>query len=184
MLKLRRGRLAATAVPLPGGAVIFIRPATAFEVDRAAIGAERMLAGLVEGQTAAASILDVLGDEFREADFTTRGWIAAAAQRIALLELAAICAERLDGVIDDNDRPITVPGKEVLVLLLRDAECGRRIATAINARVHEEVAEGNASAVSPDGAAKAAEDIAPAVAPMTPPAQAAASAPPESAAPK
>lgn len=160
-LKIRKGRPSASAVLLPGGAVVFVRPATSFEVDRAGNAAARMLAGLVEGQNAAATALNLLGDEFREADFTTRSWLDAAAQRIALLELATLCVERWEGIVGDDDRPIEKPNQETLALLLRDSECARRISNAVNARVHQEIAEGNASAASPDGAVKAADATAP-----------------------
>lgn len=161
MIKLTKGRPAASAVPLQGGAVVFVRPATAFEADIAGVGAAKIMAGLVEGREAAAAALDILGDEFRETDFTSRPWIEAAAQRIALIELAALCCESWEGVADETGAPLTGhPSKEHLALLLRDTECGRRISGAIYARVHDEVAEGNGLAASPDGAAKAAEPTA------------------------
>lgn len=151
------------AVPLPGGAVIFVRPATSFEVDIAAANAARTLTGLIEGQEAAAVALDVLGDEFRQADFTTRSWLDAAAQRVALLELATFCAEKWDGVADEDGKPIEHPTREYLALLLRDSECALRIAAAIRARVHDEISEGNALAASPSGAAAADAATAPTV---------------------
>ena len=185
MLKLSKGRPAATAIPLPyAGAVIFIRPATAFEVDIAAANAARVLAGLVEGEGAAALALDVLGDEFRRADFTTRGWIDAAAQRVALLELATLCSESWAGIVDGDGKPVQTPTRDYLALLLRDGECARRVAAAIHAKVHDEVAEGNASAASLNGAAGAAEATAPSAAGMAVPAPTGGEAPAASAAPK
>jgi hypothetical protein len=170
MLILRKGRPEAAAVPLPGGAIIHVRPATAFEVDLAAAGAGRMLAALVDGQDAAAAALEILGDEFRHADFTTKAWLEAAAQRLALLELATACCQRWEGIADETGALIERPERQHLALLLRDTECARRISEAIRTRVHDEVAEGNASAASPNGAAKAAEAIAPNAAAMTAPA--------------
>lgn len=161
MLKVRKGRPEPTAVPLGGGAVAFVRAATAFEVDLAIAGTTKITAGLIEGEEAAALATDLLGEEFAGADFTTRTWIEAAAQRVALLELSMLCTSRWEGIVDENDAPVAAPTKEIMALLLRDNDIAARFNAAIRAKVHEEIAEGNASAASLSGGAAAASSSAP-----------------------
>lgn len=161
MLTLRKGLPAAVTVPLPGGAAILVRPATAFEIDMAMAGVARMLTGLIEGSEAAAAVITIIGGEFTEPEFASKAWRDAAAQRLALLELATMCTERLIGVADDNGPIEGRPDKAQLAMLLRDNECAKRINQAISARVHDESAEGEGLPVSPNGAAKAGDPIAP-----------------------
>jgi hypothetical protein len=168
MLKLSKGRPKAIPIMLGGGAVAFVRPATSFEYDLAIAGMATISAGLIRGEEAAVHATNILGEEFTGADFTTKVWIEAAAQRIVLLELALLCTESWDGVVDDSDAPIPVPTKETLALLLRDNETAMRFNATIKSKVHEEIAEGNASAASPNGAAAAAFNSAPTAVPSVP----------------
>lgn len=163
MLRLYRGQRPAIAVPLPGGAVILIRAATAFEIDKAAAGAAYLLAGLVGNQEAAEKIADMLGDEYLPPEgAASKAWAEAAGQRLALLELADLCAAEWKGVCDLDGKELTgKPDKGMLALLLRDVECARRIGEAIKGRVHDEIKEGKGSPASQDGAAAAGDPTAP-----------------------
>lgn len=143
MLKLRKGRPAAIAVPLGGGAVAMVRPATAFEYDLAAAGARKLLAGLIESRDSAALVVDILGEEFVGANFTDSAWLQAAALRVTLLESALLCVASWDGVVDESDQPIEKPSREMLALLLRDGVVAKSIRDAIESRVNLETAEGN-----------------------------------------
>lgn len=161
MRMLSKRRPKAVTIPLGEGEFVNIRPATSFEVDIAAASAAAVLAGLIESGEAAAEALDILGDEFRQADFTTRAWIEAAAQRLTLLELATVCCEGWAGQCGEDGKPIEKPDRGSMALLLRDSVASRKIAEVVNSRVHEEIKEGNGSAASPSGVARAAEATAP-----------------------
>lgn len=161
MLKLRKGKPKASPVPLGGGAVLFVRPATAFEVDAAYAAAFKLAAGLIEGEAAAETASAILGEEFQRADFTQHGWIDAMAKRIATLELAVLCNDGWLGVADEDGKPIETPTREWLALLLRDREVAVRVDAAINARVHEEIAEKKGSATLPNGGVAVVDPTAP-----------------------
>lgn len=168
MLKLHKGRPSAVPVILGGGAVAFVRPATAFEIDLALAGTEKLVAGLVEGEESAMLATSLLGEEFQSADFTTRRWIDAASQRIALLELANLCTQSWNGIADDAGEPISSPTRETLAILLRDNEIAMRFNKAIKSKVHEEIAEGEELPVSQDGGAGIQDGAQPAVPTATP----------------
>jgi hypothetical protein len=155
MLQVRKGHPPAVAVPLGGGAVAMVRPATAFEYDLAVARAGKLLAGLIESQESATLALEGLGQEFAGADFTSEEWLNAAAQRTALLELATLCVTSWTGVVDETGAAIE-PSREILALVLRGNQAARAIRLAIEADVNVELAEGNASATSPNGGEVAA----------------------------
>jgi len=167
-LILHKGRPAARAVPLGGGAIAYIRPATSFECDLAVTGATKILAGLTAGAEAAEAAVQLLGEEFMGADFTQGPWIDVAAQRIALLELATLCCARWEGVCAEDGTAIEVPTREWLALVLREPTISVLIRAAVHARVNEERAEKNGSAALPNGGAAAVEASAPVVVPSVP----------------
>lgn len=159
MLDLTKGRPGAVAVPLGGDALAMIRPATSIEVDRAAAVVRAQLAGLIAAEDAAALVAAALGEDFCGADFTDPKWQAAAAQQLALVELAALCIETWTGVAVDG--VAVAPSRETVALLLRDPVTSQRVKVAIETRVHREIAEGEGLPASPSGAAEAGETIAP-----------------------
>lgn len=161
MLILRREGPQPVAVPLGGDAVAMVRPASALQYDLAWASARRRLAGLVESQDAAADVLRALGENFAGADFTTAEFVEAAAQRLALLELAVTCVESWTGVADAERVAIETPMREWLALLLRDVGIAQRINAAVNAQVHLEAIEKKESGTSPNGAGEVAENTAP-----------------------
>jgi hypothetical protein len=169
MLDLTRGRPVAAPVPLGGGAVAMIRPATAFEVDKAGAQVRIWLAALVEAEDAAARLSDALGEEFAGADFAAPEWRAAVADRLALLELASLCIQSWSGV-GIGDEPVE-PSREAIALLLRDAVLSQRIRAAIERGIHVERLEKKGLPVSPPGAGEAAAPIAPNAGDPPPPAQ-------------
>jgi hypothetical protein len=161
MLKLRKGRPEPIPVPLGGGAIASVRPATSFEVDLAIAGAGKLLFGLVQSQESASLAAEVLGEEFASADFTSKEWLDAAAQRIALLELANLCVESWTGVVDGDDNVIEKPSRQTLALVLRSNEAAMRIRAAIQSSVNVETSEGNALGASPNGAGLVGADFVP-----------------------
>lgn len=172
MLVLRAGALPSRAVPLGGGAVLMVRPATSFEVSRSHAAVTRIVAGLIAGADAAETCAAALGEEFRKADFSDPVWIEAATDRLVGIELALLCNDGWTGVMRDtgrrdaDDKPIVEPvagepTRELLALLLRDAVVAARVRSAIEAEIHEAQAEGNGSPASPSGAAGMVEPNAP-----------------------
>lgn len=143
MLKLCRDMPKAIPVPLGGSAVWRVRPATSFEVDLAAAEAARVIAGLLTGADAARTVALALGDEFNGADYADESWRVAASHRISLIELLVLCGEPTwEGVVDDDGAKIPGPTRELIALLLRDAEIEKRLHTSISSAVHTEYDEG------------------------------------------
>ena len=136
-----------------------MRPATVMEVERASADVVSLIQGLVIGAEAAMTASVVLGEEFRNADFTNAGWRVAAAKRLALLKLALLCCKSWSGVGDENGDPLPL-NEQNLALLLRDPRIANAVSAAIEAPVHAEVAEKNGSAASLNGAAAADEPTA------------------------
>lgn len=157
MLVLKKGQPEFTPVPLGGGGVIHLRAATAFDVDVALAEAHQVAAGLVAGEDAAERAAAFLGEAFHGADFTRKPWIEAAAQRIALIELATLCNNGWRGVALESEGgalvEVPAPTKETLALLLRDVEVSNRFRAVIYSKVNLELAEGNGLPVSPSGGA-------------------------------
>lgn len=160
MLILRTGALPAARLDLGSGATARVRPATDFEVSRASFEVSQLIAGLMIGEEAAAAAALALGEEFRSADFTDAGWRSAAAQRLSLLKLAVLCTESWEGIGDEDGAPLEL-SEPALALLLRDANVARKFGAAIEAAVHQEYKEKNASAASPNGGAGEGEPTAP-----------------------
>jgi len=168
MLLLRSGKLPATTVPLGSGASMQVRPATSFEVDMVRAESRISVLGLAALQEGAAEAAAILGEDFRDADFTRPAWIEAASRRLSLVRLAVLCSDDWIGVVDAAGAPLPLDAAAVAVLL-RDPQIAAKVEGAIEANVHLEWSEKNASAASPNGAAAAGEPTAPNVpAPASP----------------
>jgi hypothetical protein len=159
-LQLRGGSPEPITVKLAGDAAVTVRPATAFEFDLAVARAGKLLAGLVQSRESAANAVDLLGAEFDEADFTSEGWLHAAAQRLMLIDLATQCVSGWTGIIDEAEQPIEKPTRATLALLLRSAITANLVEAAVRREVNKEIQEKNASAASPTGGAAAADNTA------------------------
>jgi hypothetical protein len=141
-------------------ASIRVRPALRFEVDRARAEASTLLAGLLAGAQAAERAAAILGQDFIAADFTATEWRAAAADGLSLLCLANRCVEGWSGIAE-KDGKLTEFNAANLARLLRDPVIAATVRAAIEAPVHAETAEKNASAPLPPGEGAAAAASAP-----------------------
>lgn len=159
-------------VSLGLGAWIKLRPARSTEVDEAAAEVGLQVAGLVVGGASADAIKALLpdfdlgdlvdlsaGDGLDPATRLTLGLrnkIERITDRLILVSLITRCNDGWTGVTDEVDRPLDLDAGAV-ALLLEDNVCKTACHNAIFSRVHDEAVEGNGSAVSPDGAAAAAD---------------------------
>jgi hypothetical protein len=153
MLIVESGPPKPIPVPLGGGAIWRLRPATSFEVTLAAAAASRVGAGLAVGEDAVEAAAALLGDEFRGGDFTNKDWVAALVDRLVLAELALKCSAGWDGVCDTSKAPLVVDRGSV-AMVLRDPRISRLVSAAVNSRVHIESADEKKSPASPSGGAK------------------------------
>lgn len=156
---------AARDVPLAGTrdkptASIRVRPALRFEVDRARSEAGRLLAALIAAEDAAARAAAVLGEDFSAADFADPDWKDAAAEGLSLLALAKLCVDGWTGIAEADGTPVEFDAAN-LARLLRDPLIASVVRNAIEARVHVERAEKNASPPLPNGEGGAAAASAP-----------------------
>jgi hypothetical protein len=142
------------------GASLKVRPATAFEFDLAVARTANLLAGLINSADAAKSAADALGSSFASVDFMDPAWASAASRRLNLIDLATTCVTEWSGIVDDAGKPIEMPNKGALSLLLRSAPAAKLIENAIFSEVNREFEEKNGSAASPNGAAAAADNTA------------------------
>jgi hypothetical protein len=138
MLIVQSGPPKAIPVPLGGGAIWRLRPATSFEVTLATAGAQRVAAGLAVGEDAVEAAAALLGDEFRGGDFTNKDWVSALIDRLVLAELALKCSEGWEGVVDTSKADLIVDQGSV-AMVLRDPRLSRLVSAAVNSVVHIEV---------------------------------------------
>jgi hypothetical protein len=153
MLKLRRGKPSHMPVALGGGAVIRVRPATQTDVEAAGAQAQRLLMGFVAGSEAGDVLAEVLGDGFTVGALREADRIVAAGSRLAEVYLVLACQDGWTGVGTEDGTPIPEPDAATLALLLADPVCRAKIVAVVNAGLHEETAEKNASSASPNGGA-------------------------------
>jgi hypothetical protein len=168
-IKLTRGRPKARCVEIDAGSdvepirkpvALWLRPATYPESIEAAERISPMIVALREGSDAAAEIASLLGEEFAGV-VVEPAKLAAAAQKLALMELVALCCERVEGeLLDDQDRPIGEVDAAIAGLLVRDPVIARKLRDVIEGPLYEVLAEKNGLAASPSGGA-AARTIAP-----------------------
>jgi hypothetical protein len=153
MLKLKRGMPAFVPVALGGGAVIRVRPATQTDVEAAGAQAQRLLMGFVAGSEAGDVLAEVLGDGFNVGALRETDRIVAAGSRLAEIYLVLACQDGWTGVGTEDGEPIPAPDAATLAMLLADPVRRARIVAVVNAGLHEETAEKNASGASPNGGA-------------------------------
>jgi hypothetical protein len=140
-------------VALGGGAVFRVRPATSTDVDYAGARAQRDLAGFAAGSEAASILEPVLGDGFSVGALKSADGLAAASVRLCEVYLVERCHDGWSGIATEAGEPIPMPDAGTIALLLADPIHRQRVMSVINAGVHEEAQEGNASAASPSGGA-------------------------------
>jgi hypothetical protein len=141
-LSQSRGRPPHVAVPLGAGASIMLRPASYTEVQEAAARITTRLAGIVVGSAAAAALAPLLGPEFDIAELD-EARLAAASDKLVLIDLIMTCQAGWSGIIGDDDKPIEKPDEALIGLLVRDVTTARRLRQYIEAPYNDEVAEGN-----------------------------------------
>ena len=176
MLKLRRSLPDFVDLPLGAGAAARVRPATALDVDRASAFVGNLVkSGVALGDDGFELLALALGESGKALEITEVN-IADCSLRLSTAKLSELCTESWSGVCDENGEPLPVTIATML-LLQADPMLRARFAAIVNAGIHEEVAEKNALAASPTGAAAADEATAPdAAKPASP-------APPDCAAP-
>lgn len=153
-LILRRGTPRIEDVPLGGGAVIRIEPATYLASEAAVSAARRDLAGLMAGSEGLSLLAQVFGPErFSVEALQKPGGLAAATVFLSEIYLVMECQRGWSGVLDESRHPIPEPTPEWIALLLNDPILNGRVMTAVNAGLHEESSEKNGSAASPGGGA-------------------------------
>jgi hypothetical protein len=133
-------------------AVARVRPAIAIDVDRATGFVQRMMGSAAalgdDGFKLLALALAADADAIELTDeLKTEG-----SYRLSLAKLATLCTESWSGVCDQDGEPLPVTLENVLLLHM-DAGIRARFSAVINAGIHEESAEKNALAASPNGAA-------------------------------
>jgi hypothetical protein len=168
MLKLRKGKPPFVPIALGGDAVMRVRAATQADVDHAAARAQRDLMGLVAGSEAGTVLTAILGDDFKVGALSDTARIAAAGERLSEIYLLLACQDGWRGIGNENGEPIEEPDPATIALLLNDPRRRARIVAVMNAEVHEEIFEKNASAASPNGGADIPTGAPPAAATASP----------------
>lgn len=174
-LTLRRGLPPFVALPLGNGAAIRLRPATATEVDEAAVrGGEYVAALVLGGQAAdtlkaltpqfdtgdlaalAADMQSAGADETLRASLGLKSKVSRLVEWLMLVDLTMKCQGGWTGIHDEETgREIAEPDVGSLALLLQDQVIRENVAQRIYSSVHAEFAEGNGFAASRNGAAAA-----------------------------
>jgi hypothetical protein len=159
----RSARPAAVAVELKGGAVWKLRPASSLDVEMARAEAVRLFAGLLAGSQALSALSETFGDLFGLGGGADDARREAATQLLAEVTLALACSESWQGVFDADGAPIAEPHAGAVALLLSDPVEAAKVRRVLNAGLHAEHAEKNASAASPNGGAAEAAGRVPTV---------------------
>lgn len=153
----------AERVTLAPGSWVEVRPCTALQSYEARERARPLIAGLLLGRRSEDEIAAILGAEFGEVRGTDDpAFAAAASERLALIEIVAMCAVRWEGIGNADGSPAEINRANV-ARLLRVPAWANQISEAVNRPLYERRVEGNASAASPSGAAAAADSGAPIV---------------------
>lgn len=170
-LRLSRSRdRAAVPVLLSGGAVWRLRPATSIDVEVAKVETARQFAGILAGSEAVAALRETFGTLFDLGDGVDDTRRNAAMLHLSEINLALACSEGWEGVCDADGVAIPEPNPGAVALLLADPVEAATVRRAINAGLHAEHDEKNASAASPNGGAGAAAKPVPTAAPPASPA--------------
>ena len=161
----RSARPKAVAVELKGGAVWRLRPASTLDVEMARAEAVRLFAGVLTGSQALGALSETFGDLFGLGEGADDARREAATQLLAEVTLALACSEGWQGVFDADGAPIAEPHAGAVALLLSDPVEAAKVRRVLNAGLHTEHDEKNASAASPNGGAAEAAGPAPTAAP-------------------
>jgi hypothetical protein len=149
----RSARPEAVAVALKGGAVWRLRPANALDVEMARAEAVRLFAGVLTGSQALSVLSETFGDLFGLGEGADDARREAATQLLAEATLALTCSDGWQGVFDADGTPIVEPHAGAVALLLSDPVEAAKVRRVLNAGLHMEHDEKNASAASPNGGA-------------------------------
>lgn len=175
MLRLRNSVAARQVVlgkidPKTGEPTVWIkiRPATQFEVEETHAEVWQLLAGIAEGSDAAQTLGTILGEDFDVSGLADRAKLNAAASRLAGIYLVMACQEGWWGIADEGGKVFEKPEPATVALLLKDPGRNALIMAAINAGVHVETEEGNASPALPSGGAGIRDGAPPVGNPATP----------------
>ena len=156
----RSARPKAVGVELKGGAVWRLRPASTLDVEMARAEAVRLFAGVLVGSQALSALSEAFGDLFGLGEGADDARREAATQLLAEVTLALACSEGWQGVFDADDAPIAEPHAGAVALLMSDPVEAQKVRRVLNAGLHAEHDEKNASAASPNGgAAEAARPV-------------------------
>jgi hypothetical protein len=166
-IKLARSAMPeAAAVELKGGAVWRLRPAASLDVEMARAEAIRLFAGVLTGSQALSALAETFGDLFGLGEGADDARREAATQLLAEVTLALACSEGWQGVFDADGAPIAEPHAGAIALLLSDPVEAAKVRRVLNAGLHAEHDEKNASAASPSGGAAEAPAPVPTAAPV------------------
>jgi hypothetical protein len=154
----RSARPEAVAVELKGDAVWRLRPASTLDVEMARAEAVRLFAGVLTGSQALAALSETFGDLFGLGEGADEARREAATQLLAEVTLALACSEGWQGVYDADGEPIAEPHAGAVALLMSDPVEAQKVRRVLNAGLHAEHDEKNASAASPHGGAAVANE--------------------------
>ena len=162
----RSARPKSVAVELKGGAVWQLRPASTLDVEMARAEAVRLFAGVLVRSQALSALSESFGDLFGLGESADDARREAATQLLAEVTLALACSEGWQGVFDADGAPVAEPHAGAVALLLSDPVEAAKVRRVLNAGLHAEHDEKNASAASPNGGAAEAAGPAPIAAPV------------------
>jgi hypothetical protein len=162
---VRPAGAAAVDVRLHGGAVWRLRAATSIDVEVARAESARQFAGIMAGSDAVRALAATFGDLFTFGDPLDDPRRLAAMTLLAEVNLALACSQGWSGVYDADGAAIAEPDAGSVALLLSDPVEAAKVRRVLNAGLHAEHDEKNASAASPTGGAGVGTGPAPTVAP-------------------
>jgi hypothetical protein len=132
---------------------IELRPATALEYYEARERTRPLIAGMLLGRRSEDALALILGAEFGERQGSDDvAFAAAASERLALIELATLCATAWSGVANADGSPAALDRVNI-ARLLRMPAYADRVSAVVNRAFYERRAEGNAFAALPSGEA-------------------------------
>jgi hypothetical protein len=156
----RSARPEAISVTLKGGAVWRLRPASTLDVEMARAEAVRLFAGVLSGSQALLALSETFGDLFGLGEGADDARREGATQLLAEVTLALACSEGWQDVFDADGAVIAEPHAGAVALLMSDPIEAQKVRRVLNAGLHAEHDEKNASAASPNGGAAEAAGLA------------------------
>jgi len=158
-----------TPLPLPGGIVWRLRRASSIDAEQARAAVTRMLAGVADGSRQMETLHQVFGGLF-DIDAPLDGdRLAALSTFLADVQLAVICSDGWEGVLDDGGRIVVEPDIGSVALLLADTGLREKVQERLYATILDIEQEKKDSGGSPVGAAAAASTPAPTAGPAASP---------------